>query len=504
MIVPDLVRYHASESTERTAIVSGECRITYGELDAAIDRFANGLIDLGVNKGDRVALLLGNDTAIETVTSYLAVHRAGAINVPLNVRLARPEIAEILDHAGAQYVVATGDITDSHSDLWPTVDTLERVVVIGDTRYADAVAFQDCQGAAEPTGVAVSSDDWADFIYTSGTTGKPKGTIHTHGSALHVGVYAFPLKLRADSVYQTPIPFYTSSGCHTYLMPALFAGCTMVMDPAFQAESTLATIERERTTTFFGVPAMFIYLLSSGAVEKYDRSSLEQIFYGGSIMPFDTIKQIRSVFPKVALGNLYGLTEAGPGGTMLEDRYALTKVGSVGKAIPPFTEVTVIDESGAPVGPNVVGEIAVKGPSAMVGYYRAPELTEQTLRDGWVHTGDLGRTDEEGFLYIVDRKKDMIIRGGFNVYPAEVEAVLQQHPAVLEVAVVGVPHPSLGEDVAAFVIRRADADVDAEELAAFCVDKLADFKRPRHYQFLPVLPRNAMGKVLKRNLRSGS
>jgi long-chain acyl-CoA synthetase len=504
VIIPDLVTHHAADAPDRTALVRAESRITYGELDVAVNRFANGLAGRGVKKGDRVALLLGNDTAIETVTAYLGVHRAGAVNVPLNVRLARREIAGILVDAGAQYVIASGTIVDAHSDLWPAVEGLKRVIAVGDTTYTGAVCFEDCQGPAGPTGVAVSADDWADFIYTSGTTGEPKGTIHTHGSALHVGVLAFPLKLRAGGVYQTPIPFYTSSGCHTYFLPALFAGCTMVMDPVFDVESALKTIERERTTAFFGVPAMFIYILSRGVAERYDLSSLEQIFYGGSIMPYETIKQIRSVFPDVMLTNLYGLTEAGPGGTMLADRYALDKIGSVGKPIPPFTEVKVVDDSGVPAGPDVVGEIVVKGPSAMLGYYGKPELTEQTVRDGWIHTGDLGRTDEDGFLYVVDRKKDMVIRGGFNIYPAEVEAVLQEHPAVFEVAVVGVPHASLGEDVAAFVVLKPDVVATAEDLTAFCADKLADFKRPRRYEFVGSLPRNAMGKVLKRNLRDGS
>ncbi len=501
MIIPDLVTYHADEAPDRTAIVSAQSRISYGELEVAINRFANGLIEHAVKKGERVALLLGNDTAIDTITAYLGVHRAGAIGVPLNVRLATPEVADILEHAGAQSVIGSGAIVDTHADLWPTVETLARVITIGDTSYPAALRFEDCQGLAQPPDTDVGIDDWADFIYTSGTTGKPKGTIHTHFSALHLGVAAFALKLREDSIFQSPIPFYSSSGCHTYLLPALFAGCTMVIDPAFDVESTLATVESERTTTWLGVPAMFIYLLSSGMADKYDTSSLRQFLYGGSIMPYETIKQIRSAFPGVALKNLYGLTEGGPGGTMLEDRYALDKVGSVGKGIPPFTEVRVVVDDDAPTGPGEVGEILIKTPSAMVGYYRAPELTEQTVRDGWIHTGDLGRFDEEGFLYIVDRKKDMIIRGGFNVYPDEVEAVLQQHPTVLEVAVVGVPHPSLGEDVAAFVTCKDDADVSAEDLAAFRADKLADFKRPRRYEFLDALPRNAMGKVVKRDLR---
>ncbi len=502
VIIPDMVTWHAENDPDHVAWAGPGERLTYAELDVRVKRLANGLMASGLKSGERVAYLLDNSCALEYLVSYLAVHRAGGVNVPINARLAPPEIEWILTDASAQFCVALPAWADEVKRLAPGLPALRQLVVVGEGDGGGAVSWETLARSSPAfPGTAVSLDDWADILYTSGTTGRPKGTIHTHRSALHLALAADALGLRPDDVYETPIPFYTSSGCHTYLLPALYSGCTMLIDSTFNQADVLRTMSREGTTVFFGVPSMFIYLLDQAAMLAADGPSLRKCLYGGSIMPYETIEGLHRQFPGLELINLYGLTEAGPGGAMLPGPYALTKPGSVGKAIPPFTDIRVIGDDGQNTGPDEVGEILIRTESAMQGYLGAPELTAQTLRDGWIYTGDLGRWDEDGFLYIVDRKKDVIIRGGFNVYPTEVEDVLKSHPAVLEAAVIGTPHPALGEDIKAVVVLKPDQTVGPEDLRAYCQGRIADFKIPRQITLTAALPRNAMGKVLKSALR---
>jgi long-chain acyl-CoA synthetase len=357
--------------------------------------------------------------------------------------------------------------------------------------------LEDASGAPPPP---PGHGDLADLLYTSGTTGLPKGASFRHRSLAHTAQrIAAALRLRADDVLQSPAPVYTSTGTHTFPLPVLSVGATYVVDPSFDVERTSATLEAEGTTVFFGVPAMLTLLLDRLPPDRRF-PALRSLMYGGSPMPEPTVARLLERFPGVGLWNLYGLTETGPSGCVLPPEHAMERPGSVGLPVD-GTDLLIVDGEGRELPPDEPGEIVMRGPTLMDGYHNLPEASREALVDGWMHTGDIGRKDLDGFVYLVDRKKDMIIRGGFNVYPAEIEKVLYEHPDVVEAAVVGYPHRVLGEDVCAVVALRPGAEATEDELARHCASRLADFKRPRRYRFVNALPRNSMGKVLRRDLR---
>jgi long-chain acyl-CoA synthetase len=328
----------------------------------------------------------------------------------------------------------------------------------------------------------------------------PKGAFFRHRSLAFTALrIAAVLRLSPTDVLQTPAPVYTSTGTHTFPLPVLGTGATYVVEPAFDVERSALMLQSERATIFFGVPAMLMLLLERLPSNRHF-PLLRSLMYGGSPMPEQTIARLLERFPGVGLWNLYGLTETGPSGCVLAPEFATERWGSVGLPVE-GTDLLIIDDEGHELPPGEAGEITMRGPTLMDSYHRLPDATREALVDGWLRTGDVGRKDEDGFVYLVDRKKDMIIRGGFNVYPAEIETVLYDCPDVLEAAVVGVPHRTLGEDVCAVVALRPGGTATQASLEELCIERLADFKRPRTYRFVEALPRNAMGKVLKRELR---
>jgi long-chain acyl-CoA synthetase len=282
----------------------------------------------------------------------------------------------------------------------------------------------------------------------------------------------------------------------------LYFGYTLIHDSTFDVLSTLSTIQKEKSTAYVGTAAMFIMIMDHPEFENYDTSSIKVFGYGGSVMPEETIRRIYKYWPHAGLYNCYGLTEGGTGGVFCPQHAALTKLGAIGIPWGPEQEARIVDENDMDVPVGEIGEIVLRGPNIMKGYYKDEKATEEAMKNGWLHTGDLGRYDSDGYIYFVDRKKDMIVRGGYNVYAVEVENVLYEHPAVSQCAVIGKPHKVLGEDVMAVVVLRPGAKASAEELMAFCKDKLADYKRPRTVDFWETLPLNAMGKVDKKILRA--
>jgi long-chain acyl-CoA synthetase len=299
---------------------------------------------------------------------------------------------------------------------------------------------------------------------------------------------------------QITTPLFHCAASHVFMNAVSVSGGSLIIETAFSPDRTVKTLEESRATMFFGVPAMFAILLNRPDIGELDVPDLRLFCYGAAPMPYELVKKLKEIFPGVKVQNLYGQTENTPAATTLKDHYALDKIGSVGEPLP-RTEVRVVDEEGRTLPPGQVGEIVVKGPQVMKGYLKNEEETARTIRDGWMYSGDLGRTDEDGLLYIVDRKKDMIIRGGENIYPLEVEEVLFQIPEVLEAAVVGVPHPVYGEVPKAFVVVKEGKELAEEQIIEYCAQNLAKFKLPAEVEFLDVLPRNASGKVLKHTLR---
>jgi acyl-CoA synthetase (AMP-forming)/AMP-acid ligase II len=376
----------------------------------------------------------------------------------------------------------------------------DRVVALADD--VDALGF----GALMTAGADVTlpeprRDDLASILYTSGTTGLPKGVEHTHESSLAAGIgWADAFRLLGTDVLQSPFPVFGGAGLHFNGLNCLWAGATFVLASADTAASW--NLVREwRTSVYVAVPSIYQYWLEHPDVERADLSSLRLLDYGGASMPLPVIGRLRQALPHVRLIQTYGLTEAGPGGTYLPEEYAVDRLGSLGsRGAGPFTSFRVIDEGGADVAAGEPGELVLRGPANMRGYHRDPAGTAAVFVDGWLRSGDVVRFDRDGFLYLLDRKKDLIVRGGYNISSVEIESVLLENPALAEVAAFGLPHSVLGETVAVAVVVRPGQVVDTDGIREHARAHLADFKLPQHVFVVAELPRNASGKVLKREL----
>lgn len=475
-----------------------EQRLSYAGLAFAVDKAADALRQAGLGRGDHAAILMTNAAAAEYVVIAWGAMRLGAHVVPLNARFAVPELRAAIEDMDCTFLVheASFDATVAALDLGERFSG--RTVRVGpggdwQNRYADGVA-----GRADFP--ELLSGDLADILLTSGTTGRSKGVMLTHGNAVATGAaIAGGLNLGPQDTYQSPFPLFTSSGLHFNLMAAWWAGATMVVDQAVDLELTLQRMTRERTTLYCAVPSVYIFMLDTYDPARHDLSAMRVFDYGGAPMPREVIRRLSETFPHVELRQTYGLTEAGPSGTFLSGEDALRKLGSLGKSMP-LCDVHVLRPDGTDTDAGEMGEIAMRGPTVSPGYYKRPDATAETFRDGWLWTGDLGQRDEDGYLYYMDRGKDVIIRGGFNITSMEVENAIFEHGQVKEVAVVAVPHDKLGEDLCAYVVPHAE-EPDPREIMAFLSERIADYKVPRRWVFVSDLPRNPTGKILKSELR---
>lgn len=523
------VRRRAELSGARVAVVTVARRWTYAELDARIDACAWALIDqLGVRRGDRVALVLYNSS--EFLEVLFACARLGAVCVPVNFRLAPAEVGYVLADAGADVVVfhrgLAGLVDESLGAAG--VRVRHRVVVAGPQELPGApgavagpgrgarpgagtgsdavVAEHDYEAllvaaSGRPREFDVPAESLAALMYTSGTTGRPKGAMLTHANlAANVhNALALGRGLHEGDVTVTAAPMFHIGGLGVHTLPLLYVGGTVVVLAGFDPVATLAAMARERATVEFLVPAMWAALSRVPDFASYDLSALELAIAGGAPCPLPVIEFFTSRGVRFQEG--FGMTETSPGVSVLDAEHVTAKAGSIGR--PMFgVRWRLVDAADADVPIGQVGELVVTGPNVFTGYWMLPEATAEAFRGGWFHTGDLGRLDEDGYLTLVDRKKDMIITGGENVYPIEVEQVLARHPAVREVAVIGVPDPTWGEAVVAVVALEGSSGVTAAELTEFARSHLAHFKCPRRVEFVADLPRNATGKVLKTDLRA--
>jgi len=483
--------------------IDGErLRRTYSELRDSTVRMAEGLHELGLRRGDRIAILAEGQAYAQCVLGYLSLLRLGCIMVPVNPRYVDEEIDHALALTGCIGILASPAFA-SRVDRMHAARALRFRIGMRD---AVAPAWVDWsalgQGGALQDVPDVDPTTPANIIFTSGTTGKPKGVLHTHGTALACGaIYASALTLCAGDVYHHPIPFCTSSGTQFTLMASLWAGATLVTEPAFKAPDVLARMREVGTTVFLGVPSHLLFLLDelrrTGGAEL---PALRVWNYGGAVMPHEAIEALRDAFPKVAQRQNYGMTETGPTGALLGPDDMDARPGSTGRPMP-LCEIRILDEAGTVTATGEAGEICVRSPACMKGYDGNAAATEETLEDGWVRTGDVGYLDVDGFLYYTDRRKDIINRGGLKVGSIEIEEVLYRSDQILEAAVIAVPHPRLGEDIAAFVVPRPGAELDRPTLDRLLQGALASFKVPRSIYVVAALPRNAMGKVLKTELR---
>ncbi|MEU9602458.1 long-chain fatty acid--CoA ligase [Streptomyces sp. NPDC048109] len=471
---------------------------SYADVDDRSARIAAALLGQGLRPGDRVAVQLPNIP--EFVSTYLAVLRAGLVMVPLNPMLRAPEIAYHLADSGASVLVTAGDCLP---------DVLEArgsaaVFAVGDGGLSDGVRpFTDLltvPGGGEIA--ATSADDTAVLLYTSGTTGHPKGAELTHFQLyMNCTVGGELFGFGDTDVGLAVLPLFHVFGLSSVLNVAIRFGGSVCLVPRFETRTVLDAVERHRCTVFAGVPTMYAALLQADITGR-DLSSLRVGVSGGAAMPGEVLRAFEGKFSGVVVLEGYGLSETASSTTFnisAEQR----RVGSIGRPIWGVT-ARIVDDTGGPLepGPDQVGEIVVRGHNVMKGYWRRPEETAAALRGGWLHTGDLGYSDEDGYLYVVDRKKDLVIRGGYNVYPREVEELLHAHLDVTGAAVLGRPDPRLGEEVVACVTLRPGASAGEAELIAFCRESLAPYKCPREVRVLDDMPVGPTGKILKRELRS--
>ena len=507
LLLGEIMSRNSRKFPDREALVYGKTRLTYRQLNARINQLAHALLDLGIKKGTKVAILAYNCN--QFLEAYFALAKIGGVAVPINFRLGAEELKYIINHSDAEAVILGEAFVQSVKDMQQGLPQVKNYIstsdkpVEGMLHYESWIAkYSDC----EPL-ILVEEDDPVFIMYTAGTTGKPKGAVLTHKNEM-VQWMLMGIFMRSEPevsdladyrAFAAPPIFHLAA--FGFCQYVFFDGQTVVL-PAevFNPTYIMKTIEEEKIDVIILVPVMTFFLLLLPDLDRYDASSLRIWVSGAAILPTETRKQIMQHFPRVRLFDLFGQTEMSPVVCGLRPSDAEGHEASVGKPIP-FVEVRIVDDKDNEVPVGAVGEGLYRGPTVMREYHKDPGATAQALRGGWFHSTDLFRQDKDGFLYVVDRKKDMIISGGENIYPAEVEEVLYRHSKVLECAVIGVHDEQWGESVKAIVVCKKGENVTEAEVIEHCRQHLASYKKPKSVDFVDALPRNAAGKVLKGALR---
>lgn len=504
----DLLHRTATRRPDHRAIVWDEGVDTFAELDNLVTRVSHSIADRGVGKGDRVVIFAHNSR--DYLVYYFALARLGAISVPANFMLNADELSYIVEHSQPVGYIVEDQLADTMTAAWRTAlpdrrATFRAWISSGGalTRPGghDDVDSLDQDGRDDEITVPIDDDDPIQIMYTSGTESRPKGATLTSRSLIAQYMSCIVEgNMTSDDIEIHSLPFYHCAQLHCFVTPDIYVGATSVVLPRPEPELICAAIERERATKLFCPPTVWISILRSEAFGQFDLSSLRKGYYGASAMPLEVLREIGERLPNVQLWNFYGQTEMSPVATILKPEDQVTRAGSAG--VPTLNvETRVVDDDDRPVPPGMIGEIVHRSPQAMLGYWNDPDKTAETFRNGWFHSGDLGTIDADGYLTVVDRKKDMIKSGGENVASKEVEECLFEHRAVAEVAVFGVSDPHWIEAVVACVVLRADETATDTELVAFARERLAGYKAPKKVFIVDSLPKNPSGKILKRDLR---
>ncbi len=497
----DWASHHAARQPNKIAITDLDDgrKTTYAELEKRATLFASWLNSQNIRKGDRIAVLMRN--APEFFEIQFACHKIGAICLPLNWRLTSKEISYIISDSTPSILI--------YEDIFrETVENISKDESIGITielgldKRSSEYENVLLKSSGEIPSIDCFHDDISMIMYTSGTTGHPKGALINHGmtffNCVNLGI---PALINSNSVQLVALPLFHTAGLNCYANPILHAGGQVILSRDFDPGKTLAVIgdPSYQITHFMGVPAVFLFMMQHPDFDKTDLSRIQQAGIGGA--PCAEPILLKWLDRDVPLVQGWGMTETSPGGTGLDVEFAKKKIGSCGKPLL-HTETKIVDENGEPISPGQIGELLIKGPNITPGYWNNPEATASSFVDGWLKTGDAAREDEDGFLYIVDRWKDMYISGGENVYPAEVENIIYQLPEIAEAAVIGISDTTWGESGLAAVVLKPGHNLTSEQIIDYCLENLAKFKVPKQIKFLEKLPRNATGKVLKREIPS--
>ncbi|MCP2167056.1 fatty acyl-CoA synthetase [Goodfellowiella coeruleoviolacea] len=493
--VADVLRRGAARHPDRVALHFTDRCWTYGELDAAVSRAAAHLLSLGLSRGDRVAAYGHNSDAY--LIGFLACARVGLVHVPINYNLAGGELAYLLGQSGSRAVLVDPVLADNVAAVRDQ-STVDHVIPLRDA--AGSLLEVAATGPAPDLSAHAPADtDLVQLLYTSGTTSRPKGAMMTHRALVHEYLSCVAaLDLRADDVHLHAMPLYHSAQLHVFLLPALAVGATNHLVEKPVPADVLARIEADRITSFFAAPTLWVAIANHADLATRDLATLRKAYYGASIMPVPVLHRLRAALPGLGFYNCFGQSEIGPLATVLRPDEHDQRPDSAGRPVL-FVELRVVDAAGDDVPDGELGEVVYRSPQLCVGYWDKPEETSEAFRDGWFHSGDLVRRDAQGYLFVVDRIKDVINTGGVLVASREVEDALYTHPAVAEVAVIAVPDPRWIEAVTAVVV--AKAEVTEQELIEHTRGQLAGFKVPKRVHLVDELPGNASGKLLKRVLR---
>lgn len=486
----DFLKNSAEKYQDKTALVCEEKRITYFQLKNRAEKLASSLYELGIRKGMKAGILLYN--SVEYIEIIFALMKLGAVGVPLNVRLTKTEIKELAGHSDVSILFFERELAEKTPfDL----SFIKHFVVINSDSCNKNISYESLFETAEGYDVSeiVIEEDESFIIYTAGTTANPKGVVLTHGNQIaNTHNYSKALNMSEADIEFAPTPLFhcsTLGRVFTYVSN----GMTFLLCRKFDPKSALEIIEREKITSVTQAPTLYQMLVEVHKETVYDTGSVKRVVTGASSMSLEGKKELKLIFSKASCYDLYGATEASPGISILCPSDFNKKLGSVGKPMD-SVEVKIDAEEG-------IGEILCRGPNIMKGYYKDPKATEEALKRGWFHTGDMGRIDEDGFLFIEGRKKEIIISGGINVYPAEIENVIISHPQVNDVSVIGVSDQKWGEKIVAAIVPAPDVIFSEESLKVFCKERLADFKCPREFFIVMELPRNAAQKIMKSELQ---
>jgi acyl-CoA synthetase (AMP-forming)/AMP-acid ligase II len=513
LTIPGVVARAAERFADAEAFVDGDVRLSFAELADEVDRVARAFVASGIEPGDRVAIWAPN--CLEWALAELGLHTAGAVLVPLNTRFKGKEAGFVLSKARARLLFTVTDFLDTDYvallDGVPGLDAVEEIVVLrgsvpdGTTAWADFVSRADdvAPDAAQERAAAIDGEDLSDILFTSGTTGHPKGAMLRHAAGIKAyDAWSSVVGLREGDRYLIINPFFHAFGLKAGILASLIKGATILPHPVFDVPAVMARVPVDRISMLPGPPAIYQTILNHPDLDRFDLSSLRLAVTGAAPIPVELVKRMYDTlgFETVVTG--YGLTEAHGIATMCRhDDDPETIANTDGRAIPDV-EVLVVDDDGDEVPRGEPGEVVIRGYNVMSGYLDEPEQTAATIdADGWLHTGDIAVMDERGYLDITDRKKDMFIQGGFNAYPAEIEALLLDHPDIAQVAVIGVPDERLGEVGMAFVVPTTGSRPDEDGLVAWAREHMANYKAPRYVELVDALPVNASNKVLKTELR---